>query len=258
MKFSKQILAVVLVYPLVMAGTFGLMLMQTACTSEQVATVEADLTKFAPVVLNALTLACVFTPASGLCSTGAALINADLAKLTPLLQTYQTNLAAGKATNADWNALNALFLTFEQDSAGILSLLRISSGGATAEAIAVGDSAELFLSALEAAFPSAPVASSASNISANIAARDIVTVRARPAVFAGKLPAGVSFVPNPSKAQLKQEGKWLREWQKSYNQKVAAAQKSVPSARLQKLGGGFWSDTLNSLGNAIGEAKFGQ
>jgi hypothetical protein len=189
-----------------------------ACNS---AAVIADIQKFSPVVINVLNLACVFTPAAPLCATGAALLNGTISKLLSALTTYEANVKAGTATSADWNDLNAIFLTFEQQSSDIFSLLHISNGGTQTEALAVEASAKALLAVIEALFPSAP----APVISPTPAsAMRAMAVQPRASLFAAHLPAGVTF-----------DSKWLAAWEKNYNKLVDAAKKANPTAKLSHV-----------------------
>src|SRR5580692_8224835 len=90
----------------------------TGCSSSQAL---ADVTKFEPVVLNVLNLACVISPGAPLCGTATALITSDYNTVIQLWTAYNANVAAGTSTVAAWNDLNAAFQTFEQDSAAVFS-----------------------------------------------------------------------------------------------------------------------------------------
>ena len=182
----------------------------TSCSSAQVLTVVTDITKFAPIVTNALSLACVFTPSAALCTTGAALVSKDIADLNVALNTYQQEIAAGTATASAWGILNAVFATFEKDTAAIFDLFRISGAASQAEALAVITAAQTLLSVIEALFPSAPAAMT-------------LSMESRPHVFTANLPPqGVKFFN-------------LSAWQKDYNKKVDAAQKKNPSVKLLQV-----------------------
>ena len=187
----------------------------TACTPAQVTTVITDITKFAPVVTNVLTLACDFTPGAALCSTGAAILNKSISDLTAAMTTYEAKVATGTATSSDWNILNAVFATFEADSANIFSLFHISNAGTEATANAVAASAQTLLSVIEALFPSAPAP-----VVAVAAAMQAEKAQPRQARFAASLPAaGVA-------------GFSLSAWEKDFNKKVDAAKTAHPKAKL--------------------------
>jgi hypothetical protein len=193
-------------------------IMETGCTSAQVTTVVTDITKFAPVVVNVLQLACAFTPGSALCATGAAELNKTIADLETALTAYQAAVAAGTATSSTWNALNAVFTTFESQTAAIFDLFRISGAAAQSTALAVAASAGTLLSLIEALFPSAPVTPAAMRDEA---------ARPKPVRFATLFPGaapmtagGVTFFNLPA-------------WQKDYNKKVDAANKAIPTVAKQ-------------------------
>jgi hypothetical protein len=188
----------------------------TACTPAQVTTVITDITKFSPVVTNVLVLACDFTPGAVLCSTGAAILNKSIADLTSALTTYEAKVTAGTATSSDWNILNAVFSTFEADSANIFDLFRISNAGSEATANAVATGAQTLLSVIEALFPSAPVP-------VVVAAMMAEAVQPRQARYAASLPAGGAAAFN------------LSAWEKDYNKRVDAAKKAHPKAKLSHV-----------------------
>jgi hypothetical protein len=182
----------------------------TACNSAQVQTVVTDITKFSPVVLNVLQLACTFTPAAPECAIAGPALQKVIADLQAALTTYQQQLAAGTATVAAWNVLNALFATFESQTAAIFDLFRVSGGAAQSQALAVAAAAETLLSVIEALFPSAPPA----------AAGQAEASAPRMAKFANSLPpGGVAFFS-------------IAGWQGDYNKKVDAAKKANPKAKL--------------------------
>jgi hypothetical protein len=190
----------------------------TGCNSSQVLQVVTDITKFAPIVTNTLSLACVFTPAAVLCTTGAAIINKDITDLNVALSTYQQQIAAGTATVTAWGILDAVFTTFEKDSAAIFDLFRISGSASQTEAEAVVTSAQTLLAVIEALFPSAPAPAPAPVAGATMR---MEAPRAR--LFAASLPPqGVKFFN-------------LSAWEKDYNKKVSAAHKKNPAARLMQV-----------------------
>lgn len=173
--------------------------MMTACSSSQALT---EVQKFEPVVVNALNLACVFTT-SPLCTTDEATIQNDYNSVIKVWGDYNVAVAAGTATQAQWNYLNAAFTTFELDSASVFSL---ASGVNQAEVTAVVASAQLLLAAIEAMFPASPVAA-----------------------------RGPSLFASHHVANQKYNSTWLASWTKDYNNKIDAAQKSHPKLKLHKV-----------------------
>jgi hypothetical protein len=183
-------------------------LITTGCNSAAVVT---DIQKFAPVVVNVLELACTFTPGAPLCATGAAMLNSSITAVTNAITGYQAKVKAGTATASDWNYINALFGTFEDQSASIFNLLHVSSGGTQAEALAIEASAKVLLSAIEALFPAPPA---------------IVAVASRPSA------RFVASMPSPAVAF---DSNWFKAWEKDYNRKVDAAKKANPKASLSHV-----------------------
>lgn len=192
-------------------------IVETGCTSAQVTQVVTDITKFAPVVVNVLQLACAFTPGSTLCATAGPELNKTIADLETALTAYQAAVAAGTATSSTWNALNAVFTTFESQTAAIFDLFRISGAATQSTALAVAASAGTLLSLIEALFPAAP---------ATPAAMRGEAPRPKPEKFAQMFPksapmsaGGVTFFNFPA-------------WEKDYNKKVDKANKAIKNAKL--------------------------
>jgi len=189
----------------------------TSCTKAQVITVISDITKFDPVILNVLQLACAFTPSAALCATAGPALATALADLNSTLATYQAQVSAGGATVSAWNLLDAAFKVFESQTAAIFDLFRISGAAAQAEANAVALSAETLLSVIEALFPAAPAAAIAQSPAAMSEARTAHTK------FRASLPpSGVVFFN-------------LSAWQRDFNKKVSAAQKKNPTVKLAQV-----------------------
>jgi hypothetical protein len=183
----------------------------TSCSKAQVITVITDITKFSPVVLNVLNLACAFTAAAALCATAGPALNKVIADLNAALAAYQAQVAAGGATLSAWQVLDDVFKTFESQTAAIFDLFRISGAASQAEANAVALSAMTLLSVIEALFPAPPAAVAG-------AERAPHAMPAR--VFASALPPGGIEFFNVS------------AWQKDYNKKISAAAKKNPTAKL--------------------------
>lgn len=179
------------------------------CSSSQAL---ADVERFEPVVLNALTLTCTISSASALCTTGEAKVKADYATVIQLWTDYNAAVAAGTASSAKWNDLNAAFSVFEQDASQIFSL---GLGVNQPEVTAIVESAQLLLAAIEVAFPSAPKTVSA----------------LRPNVFTQQVAAKQAG----KKAPQTYDKTWLKNWSKDYNSKVDAAKKKHPKAKLHKI-----------------------
>jgi hypothetical protein len=184
----------------------------TGCNSAQVITVISDITKFAPIAVNVLQLACAFDPSASLCKTGVASLNATITELQAALTTYEQQLAAGTATVAEWNILNAIFATFEAQTADIFALFHISGAASQSEALAVAAAAQTLLAVIEALFPPAPATTAAASVTAPPHARAAMYVSSLP-------PGGVEFFN-------------IKGWQKDYNRKVDAAKKANPKAVL--------------------------
>lgn len=193
------------------------LIVTTGCSTGQVSTVVTDVTKFAPVIVNVLNLACAFKPSETLCSTGTAKLNTDIADLEKALNDWNAAVAAGGANISVWTALNATFTTFEQDSAAIFQLFQISGAGSQSTAMDVVASALTLLSVIEAVFPAAPPVAAAT---AERAVR--AHAFADLSVKTGTPVAAVKFFN-------------LKAWQKDYNKKVSAAQKKNPTAKLAQV-----------------------
>jgi hypothetical protein len=190
-KFLSTALAIVMIFT-----TIPFM---TGCSSSQAL---ADVTKFEPVVINALSLACVIVPTNPLCGTMKTKIQGDYTTVVKLWGDWNTAVANGTATSAMWNDLNAAFTVFESDSADIFSLgLSLNQP----EVTAIVASAQLFLATIEALFPPSPSASMKS------------------ARFAAYATPGLHG------------SAWLSTWVKDYNQKVSVAQKLHPNAKLHQV-----------------------
>lgn len=207
--FAISILSIAIAVPAVVV--------ETSCTSAQVTQVVTDITKFSPVVINVLQLACAFTPGSTLCATAGPELNKTIADLETALTTYQAAVAAGTATSSTWNALNAVFTTFESQTAAIFDLFRISGAATQSTALAVAASAGTLLSLIEALFPAAP---------ATPAAMRGEAPRPKPVKFAQMFPGsapmsagGVTFFNFPA-------------WEKDFNKKVDKANKAIKNAKL--------------------------
>jgi hypothetical protein len=187
----------------------------TACTPAQVTSVVTDISKFSPVVLNVLELACTFTPAAPECAVAGPVLQKIIADLQTALNTYEQQLAAGTATVAAWNVLNALFATFENQTAAIFSLFHLSGAATQSQALSIAASGETLLSVIEALFPSAPTSKKAGGFEAGNTPRQTKYISALP-------PGGVAFFS-------------LSGWQRDYNTKVDAAKKANPKAKLSHV-----------------------
>jgi hypothetical protein len=187
----------------------------TACNSAQVQSVVTDVSKFSPVVLNVLELACTFTPAAPECAVAGPVLQKLITDLQTALATYEQQLAAGTATVSAWNVLNALFDTFETQTSVIFSLFHLSGAATQSQALSIAASGETLLSVIEALFPSAPTATKAGQFAAGNTPRQSKYASALP-------PGGVAFFS-------------LSGWQRDYNKKVDAAKKVNPKAKLSHV-----------------------
>ena len=209
----KKMLAFFLAYAVamgVMAGT----VVTTGCNSSQAL---AKVEQFDPVVINALNLYCAVQPGNPVCGTAKATIQSDYNVVVQLWSDYNKAYAAGTSTVAAWNALNAAFLTFENDSAQIFSL---ASGLNQQEITAIVAAGELLLAAIEAVFPGAPAGTNA-----------------KAKVFAAHAVGRTSY-----------DKAWLQGWIKDYNAKVGTAKKLHPGVKL---------DTVHLHTLHLGVAKLG-
>lgn len=173
----------------------------SACNS---ATALADVQRFEPVVINALNLACVISPGAGICGAMQVTVTNDYNTVVKLWADYNAAAAAGTATSALWNDLNAAFATFEEDSAQIFSL---GLGLNAPELTAIIAAAQVLLATIEVLFPSAPAGA----------------LRAASKKFSKYRVAGPY------------DQKWVRNWRHDYNEKLSVAQKLHPTAKLRKV-----------------------
>lgn len=194
--FSNKILAIALIAVLIT--------ITSACNS---ATALADVQRFEPVVINALNLACVISPASALCGTMEVTITNDYNTVVKLWGDYNSAVASGTATSALWNDLNAAFTTFENDSAQIFSL---GLGLNAPELTAIIASAQVLLATIEALFPGAPASLQATSVHRSL-----------------KFSSYLS--PGPYNST------WVKNWRHQYNNEVKTAQKLHPTAKLRTV-----------------------
>jgi hypothetical protein len=175
----------------------------TGCSSAQAL---ADVQKFEPVIVNALVLACTIDSGAPICGTGEAQIQSDYNLLVKVWTDYNAAVAAGTATVAAWNYLNAVFSTFEADSAAIFAL---ASGLNAPEITAVVAAAQVLLAGIEALFPDAPAGAST----------------AKSTLFSGYA----------AKRSTNYDSVWLSGWVKDYNAKLDVAKVAHPKAKLKKV-----------------------
>lgn len=226
-KPGKTLLAFVLV----------ILMFALGCSTAQII---SDVQRYEPVIINVLNLACVFSPAVALCTTGEAIFNSTYTLLIGLLTTYEANLKAGTATVAAYNELNAALATFESNSAAILEMGHVFDPNTQKEALTLVASAQTLLAVIEASFPGPPPNPAVSSMS------DAVSATAAPRVrrFAAHLPTVTG----------KFDKHWAHEFFADYNRQVKKAQRETPRANLKTVGAsGFWS----AIGTGIGEWKFG-
>ncbi len=91
---------------------------EVACSST---TALAEVERFEPVVINALTLACAINSGLPVCGSEQSKITADYNTVIQLWTDYNKAVAAGTSTVAIWNDLNAAFTVFEEDSSLIFA-----------------------------------------------------------------------------------------------------------------------------------------
>ncbi len=175
---------------------------EVACSST---TALAEVERFEPVVINALTLACAINSGLPVCGSEQSKITADYNTVIQLWTDYNKAVAAGTSTVAIWNDLNAAFTVFEEDS----SLIFAAATGLNApELTAIVAAAQVLLAAIEAAFPPAPAGAT----------------KAMPVKF----------------KSARQSNFNLGAWTKDYNNKVDIAHKLHPRVPLKKIRGRFF------------------
>jgi hypothetical protein len=209
-----------------------------ACSDQ---TVLNDLERFAPAITDVVVVACEFT-VSPLCATAGPFLTASEQQLFIIWQAYITAQANGTATRALWNDLNAALQTLITQSQNVFALAHIVNGAHQQEVLDVADAAEGLLAVIESFEPGAPApvpnpapAPPGPGVPGNLQA--VV----RSGRLARKLPA-----PNPQTGAY--DRGWLKGWVGHWNGLPA-----VKTHKMQLKGVGFWS----SLGNGLGEAKFG-
>ena len=177
-------------------------ILEVACNST---TALAEVERFEPVILNALTLACAISSGLPVCGTMQTKITTDYNTVIQLWTDYNKAVAAGTSTAAIWNDLNAAFTVFEEDS----SLIFAAATGLNApELTAIVAAAQVLLAAIEAAFPAAPAGAT----------------KAMPVKF----------------KSARQSNFNLGAWTKDYNNKLDIAHKMHPGVPLKKIRGKFF------------------
>ena len=176
-------------------GLVSVLLVSSVACNQQ--TALNDVQKFAPVVTSVLTAACAFTT-NPLCLSSAAKIKADEESVFTVWQDYINAVAAGTATSAAWNNLNAVLTTLINDSTDIFTFAS-SLGGVVspvqqAEVIALVTAAQGLLAVIEALLPAPPAG---------------VSIERR-ALLNDKLPS-------PNAKTGKYDADWFKSWQKNWN-----------------------------------------
>ena len=166
-----------------------------------------DVQKFAPVVTGVLTAACAFVK-NPLCLTAAGKIKADEQNVFTVWQDYINAVAAGTATSAAWNNLNAVLTTLINDSTDIFTFASSLGGSVTpqqqTEVLALVVAAQGLLAVIEALVPASPAASPSF----------------RKATFSKHLPS-----PNPKTG--KYDSGWFKSWQKNWNSLTLVKEKKL-------------------------------
>lgn len=133
----------------------SMVITQTACNS---ATVITDITKFLPVLSDILSI----LVADGAIPQATAdslsqKAQTDASIITTVYNTFETAKNATPAQgSAAWNALNAAFTTFEDDSAQIFQLINLAKPDVQNKVNLIADSAQTLLAVIEALIPSSP------------------------------------------------------------------------------------------------------
>jgi hypothetical protein len=199
----------------------------TGCNEQAVLN---DVERFAPAITDVVVVACEFT-VSPLCATAGPVLTAAEKELFAVWQAYITAQANGTATPGLWNDLNAALQTMITQSENVFALAHVVNGVHQQEVLDVADAAEGLLAVIESFLPASPV--TPAPIPTAVQQRTVGRL-------AAKLPK-----PNP-KTGAYDKG-WSKTWVKNWN--------ALPAVKTRKMQfrTGFWS----SLGNAIGEAKFG-
>lgn len=204
-------------------------------------TVLNDLERFAPAITDVVVVACEFT-VSPLCATAGPVLTASEQHLFVIWQAYINAQANGKATPGLWNDLDAALQTLMTQSENVFALAHIVNGAHQQEVLDLAEAAEGLLAVIESFEPAAPSlgptpppAPPAPGVPGNL----------RAAVRSGRLS---SKLPAPNYKTGVYDRGWLKAWVEHWNELPA-----VKTHKMQFRGPGFWS----SLGNALGEAKFG-
>jgi hypothetical protein len=180
----------------------------TGCNSQQVLT---DLEKFGPVITNLLTVACEFT-ANPLCTTGAAILSTAEQHAFNVWQAYLNSEQKGKATQADWNDLNAAVNTLISNSAEVFALAHVANAQSQRDVLQMATATEGLLAVIEALVPPNP----------------------SPVKALARAPRLATFLPPKPKSGQYDSG-WFKQWRKDYN--------ALPVVHLHKMqirGGGLF------------------
>lgn len=204
--FADRFLALALSMIMVFSVTATTVTM-TACSSSQAL---ADVKRFEPVLVSALSLICTINASAPVCGITQGKIKADGDLVIKIWGDYNTAVANGTSTVKIWNDLNAAFTVFEEDASAIFAT---GIGLNQAQVTAIVASAQVLLAAIEAFFPQPPVG---------------VTV-AKSAKFAKYGVATGSY-----------DKVWFSGWAKDYNAKVDVARKAYPKAKLSKVRTGWF------------------
>ncbi len=202
----------------------------TACNEQAVLN---DVERFAPAITDVLIVACEFTT-SPLCAVGGPILTASEQELFTIWQAYITAQANGTATPGLWNDLNSALETLVTQSENVFALAHVVNGVHQQEVLDLATAAEGLLAVIESFLPATPA-----------------TPAPTPAAVQHNLhPAGrlAANLPKPNPKTGKYDRGWSSSWVKNWN--------ALPGVKLRKMqirGVGFWA----SLGNGIGEAKFG-
>jgi hypothetical protein len=208
-----------------LACVVGVATMATTGCNDQ--TVLNDVERFAPAITDVLIVSCEFT-VSPLCATAGPILTAAEQQLFAIWQGYITAQANGTTTPGLWNDLNAALQDLITQSENVFALAHVVNGAHQQEVLDLATAAQGLLAVIESFLPAPPA-----SVAPALAHR------------AGRLAAQLPK-PNPKTGHY--DKGWLKTWVKTWNQLPA-----VKTHKMKLRGLGFWE----SLGNGIGEAKFG-
>lgn len=158
-KLFKKVLAYFMVPIVLQFATLGLVTVgvatQTACSTQ---TIITDIEKFLPVagdILQILVASGVMTQAQA--DAYSSKLSTDSGLVNTVYSTYETALAAGSSTQgATWNALNAAFTTFSNDTIQIFQLAQVSNPNVQNKVTLMVSAAQTILAVIESLMPTGP------------------------------------------------------------------------------------------------------